>query len=103
MSTLRFLLVLFLALVLPLSSAIPAVDLPETAYDESEEVPYERTSLFSSEVWYQNVHRSRLESIFRTDDSTYAAQASQRVAVREVPAIQDGSVPLSHVDHALRC
>lgn len=95
-------LVLFLALVLPLSSAIPAVDLPETAYDESEEVPYERAPLFSNEVWLQQVHRSQLESVFRATISGYPAQASTGFTARE-PSIRVTGVPLSHIDHTLRC
>ena len=43
-------LVLLVALVLSLSCAVPAEDRPETAYDESEALPYEGTPLFSIAV-----------------------------------------------------
>jgi hypothetical protein len=40
MVALRYALVLFAAFSLSLSFAVPPEDLPETAYDESEAVPY---------------------------------------------------------------
>jgi hypothetical protein len=40
-------LLYFVVLVLGLSLAVPAEDLPETAYDESEAAPYEITPRFS--------------------------------------------------------
>jgi len=43
----RSVLVLSLVLVLGLSFAVPAEDIPETAYDESETLPYESAPLFS--------------------------------------------------------
>ena len=43
-------LVLLIAVVLGLSVAVPAEDVPETAYDESESLPYESTSVFSIAV-----------------------------------------------------
>ena len=43
-------LVLLIAVVLGVSVAVPAEDVPETAYDESESLPYESTSVFSSAV-----------------------------------------------------
>ena len=43
----RCILVLLVVLGFGLYLAIPAEDVPETAYDESEAVPYESTPLFS--------------------------------------------------------
>ena len=43
-------LVLLIAVVLGLSVAVSAEDVPETAYDESESLPYESTSVFSIAV-----------------------------------------------------
>lgn len=40
-------LVLFVLLAFGLSLAVPAEDVPETGYDESEEAPYENTPLIS--------------------------------------------------------
>ena len=45
-----FILILFVLLSFGVSLAIPAEDMPETAYDESEALPYEGTPLFSIEV-----------------------------------------------------
>lgn len=53
MRKLRSILVLFVALVLYISLASPAEDLPETAYDESEVLPYECTPLFSGVAMQQ--------------------------------------------------
>ena len=44
----RFALILFVLLFFGLSLAVPAEDLAETAYDESETSPYEITPLFSN-------------------------------------------------------
>jgi hypothetical protein len=46
----RSVFVLLLLLVFGVSLAIPAEDVPETAYDESEAMPYEGTPLFSMVV-----------------------------------------------------
>lgn len=43
----RFILVLFLLLGFCVFLAVPAIDVPETPYDESETMPYEDTSQFS--------------------------------------------------------
>jgi len=43
-------LVLFVLLTFGVSLAVPAEDVPETAYDESEALPYEGTPVFSSVV-----------------------------------------------------
>jgi hypothetical protein len=43
----RSVLVLLVALVLSMSFAVPAEDVPETAYDESEALPYESTPVIS--------------------------------------------------------
>ena len=47
MTRARSVLVLLIALVLGVFFAIPAADLPETAYDESESLPYEGTPVVS--------------------------------------------------------
>jgi hypothetical protein len=43
----RFALLFFVVLVLGLSLTVPAADLTETAYDESDALPYEGTPLIS--------------------------------------------------------
>ena len=45
-----YILVLFVLLVFGVSLAVPAEDVPETAYDESESLPCESTSVFSIAV-----------------------------------------------------
>ena len=47
MTRLHFCVVLFVASVLGLSLMVPAEDVPETAYDESEALLYESTPSFS--------------------------------------------------------
>ena|SRR5271165_44507 len=46
----RFACVLSLTIVLGLFLAVPAVDIPETTFDESETPAYEGTPLFSIEI-----------------------------------------------------
>ena len=41
-------LIIFVLLAFGVSLAVPAEDVPETTYDESEALPYEGTPLFSS-------------------------------------------------------
>jgi hypothetical protein len=46
----RSMLLVFVALVLSVSFAVPAEDVPETAYDESESLPCESTPVVSAAV-----------------------------------------------------
>ena len=46
----RWLLVLFVAVVLALSFAVPSEDVPETSYDESASLPYTASRVVSSAV-----------------------------------------------------
>jgi len=46
----RFILVLFVLLGFGVSLIVPAEDVPETPYDESETLPFEGTPLFSMAV-----------------------------------------------------
>lgn len=50
MTTLRGVFILLVALVLGIFFVLPQEDLPETAYDESESLPYEGAPLFSSDA-----------------------------------------------------
>ena len=47
MTKLRSALVLLVALVVGFTLAVPAEDVPETAYDECDSLPYESTPVFS--------------------------------------------------------
>jgi type IV secretory pathway protease TraF len=46
----RWLLVLFVAVILTLSFAVPTKDMPETPYDESQSAPYVSTRVVSNAI-----------------------------------------------------
>ncbi len=103
MRKLRSVLVLLAVFALSLSFAVPAEDVQETAYDESEALPYESTPLFSimleeSERAAQLVLTSaflpRVNPTCRRDE-ILAAQSEQTVR----PSA--GCVPI--LNHSLRC
>jgi|SRR5271167_1955021 len=50
MTPLRFAFVFLLSLVLGVFFTVPVEDIPQTPYDESESVPFERTPEFSPSV-----------------------------------------------------
>jgi hypothetical protein len=102
MRKLRSVLVLLAALALSLSFAIPAEDVPETPYDESEALPYEATPPFS--IMLQESARtpqSVLTFAFRFHFSPPASD--------EIPAEQRerSAYPISDsltiLDHFFRC
>ncbi len=103
MTTLRFLLVLLLASAFAVASAIPAEDISDTAYDESEEVPYEKASTFSSEVlsqydrttWSESAYASRAGSRFDIEDRENPPQS-------DWPSAHIVPVSLLLLDHELR-
>ena len=98
----RSTLVLFIALFLSVSFAVPAEDIPETAYDESESLPYENTSLFSITV---------------PEAVAEAPAVRTRVALLHLNSLRLGTQRLDHrtgspypisdsltiLDHSLRC
>jgi len=96
-------LVLFLLLAFGLSLAVPAEDVPETPYDESEALPYEGTPPFSLAVpqpsgWIAKAERN-CGSPLRFNSSTRRCQRRCENNARShcVP------VSLTILDHVFRC
>jgi hypothetical protein len=54
MKKLRFVLVLFVLMSFGSAVTVPAEDVPETSYDESEKLPYEASLVYSSVVMLGN-------------------------------------------------
>jgi hypothetical protein len=96
-------LVLFMLLGFGVSLAVPAEDVPETAYDESEALPYEGTPLFSSVVPQASarIAKTELSRDFLLDlnSLTKRCQRPRQNNVRShcVP----GSLTI--LNHSLRC
>jgi len=99
----RSALVLLLLLVFGVCLAVPAEDVPETAYDESEALQYEGTPLFSipvpqtsSSIGKADLGRgSRFHSIFLTKRCNGRRENNARSHC--VP------VSLAILNHSLRC
>jgi hypothetical protein len=99
----RSVLVLLVALVLSVSFAVPAEDVPETAYDESESLPCESTpvvSIAASEtVEEAPAVRADASQLLRTSLRRVAVRCSDRWA--ELPCTV--SPLLVILDHSFRC
>jgi len=98
----RFCLVVFVALVLGLSLMVPAVDVPETAYDESEALPYEGTPWLSLAAPEPFAEAPALRN--------HASRPGRRALVRTLPGCprkNGSSVRIAHsltiLDHSFRC
>jgi hypothetical protein len=76
----RYVLALALAVVFGLFFVIPARDLPETPYDESETLPYENTASLSGEIVQAPARILPLTPRF--DSSVYAGHVAGRTEVR---------------------
>ena len=102
MRTSRCLLVLLVALAFGLSFAIPAEDMPETAYDESEALPYEATPLFSIVLQ----ESARTQSVLTSASPLHFSPLLRRAEIqaewseRAEPQL---SVSVTILDHSLRC
>jgi hypothetical protein len=101
MTWLRSTLVLFVALILSVSFAVPAENVPETAYDESESLPCESApvvSLTAPEISAKAVEprasRPLLES--SSKPSTPSIDDKRRRTYRSTDF-------LTNLDHLLRC
>ena len=95
----RSVFILLAALVLGLSMALPQQDLPETAYDESESLPYEGTPLFTvslPDCLSQPIDQSRSCAPRRTAVRLQGTnlRAKDRFALASSRTI---------LDHSLRC
>jgi len=94
---------LLLLLGLGISLAVPAEDVPETAYDESEALPYECTPLFSIVAQQASDRTTKAElrsgPLFCCNSSTKRGQRPREDSTRShgVP------VSLTILNHFLRC
>jgi hypothetical protein len=102
MRVLRSALVLLATFAVSLPFAVPAEDVPETAYDESESLPYEMTPLLSAELVQESAPTLRVVPIAPSDLFSTPRQALARAGCRELAAhpISDSLIIL---DHTLRC
>jgi hypothetical protein len=103
MRVLHSLLVLLAAFALSLSFAVPANDVPESPYDESEALPYEAAPLFS--IMLQESARA-LQSVLTLAlpihfDPTARRNETLAEQLARTPHPICGSVTI--LDHSLRC
>jgi hypothetical protein len=99
----RSVLVLFVGLVFGLSFAIPAEDIPETLYDESESLPYESALPLSIVLQESDlVLQSVLTSGFQLPFDPIARRAEISSGQRKQPAHpMFASIPILNL--CLRC
>jgi len=100
MKELRCLVVLAVALVFGLSFALPAEDIPETPYDESETLPYECTPVFAFAAVLRSPSPAVMSHAFVS--TTFVVPTSRAVPGREVLS-SDAVTSLTILDHAFRC
>ncbi|HYA22617.1 MAG TPA: hypothetical protein VEF05_00565 [Terriglobales bacterium] len=102
MSKLRCILVVLAALTLCLSSAVPVEDDPETAYDESESLPYEMTPPLCGKIVQESAPAPQVVPIVPSDLFSTPRQALGRAGCRKLAAhrISDSLIIL---DHSRRC
>jgi hypothetical protein len=100
MRRLRFVLVVLATFTLSLSFAVPAEDLPDTAYDESESLPYEMSLPLLSELAQESAS-ARIEVILAGDSFPKPELLLGRA--RSEPAAHPNSDSLIILDHSLRC
>jgi len=102
MAAARFALVLLVALGIGVCFVVPARDLPDTAYDESESLPYEMTPSFCGGLVQESAPTHQVVLIVPSDLFSTPKQALGRTVCREFAAhsICDSLIIL---DHLLRC
>jgi hypothetical protein len=95
-------LVLFVLLAFGVSLAVPAEDVPETAYDESEALPYENAPLFSVVVPQASVRIAEADSCSSQLRFNSSARRCNRSRENDT---QSQHVPdsLTIRNHSLRC
>jgi hypothetical protein len=102
MLVLRSAVVIIVALALSMSFAVPAENVPETAYDESEPLPYEMTSLFSiRQQESARVPHLALRLEFPLQFHSRARRKMFAERLERTPRPTGGSVVI--LDHSLRC
>jgi hypothetical protein len=95
-------LVLFVLLAFGASLAVPAEDVPETAYDESESLPYEMTPPLSGDLVQKSAPTLQVvpivpSSLFSTPKHALGRAGYRGLAAHHIP---DSLIIL---DHSLRC
>ena len=102
MGALRTSTVLLAAFALCLSFAVPGEDLPETAYDESEAMPYEGTAVFSLALGESPcaIQSAPPVNLFHLNPLSKAAKVSSRPGQRSAHPMFPS---ISLLGHLLRC
>jgi hypothetical protein len=95
-------LILFVLLGFGVSLGVPAEDVPETAYDESEALPYEMTPPLSGDLAQESPPILQLVPIVPSSLFSTPKHALGRAGYRGLAA---HSIPdsLTILDHTLRC
>jgi len=103
MRRLHSVLVVLAALALSLSFAVPAEDVPETPYDESEALPYESTPPFSI-MLHESARalQSALTLAFQLHFHP-TARGDEILAEQSVRTPRPVSGSVTILDHSLRC
>jgi len=101
MQVARCSLAVLAALVLCLSFAIPADDVLETSYDESETLPYESTPVFSS--MQESARLPRLEQKLELLLQFHTGARSRILAGRSEHTPHSVRHSATIIDHSLRC
>jgi len=102
MGVLRSALVLLAAVALCLSCAVPGVDVAETAYDESESLPYEMPPRLSGDLVRGSAPALQVGAIVRRDSLSTPRHSLSRAQCKEM-APHPNSDSLILIDHSLRC
>jgi hypothetical protein len=97
----RFALVLFLLLSFGVSLSVAAEDIPETAYDESEPLPYEDTPLFSMVALQASASMTQADYCNALCFDPSRKRSKLRCENSALPAC--GAASLFVLNHSLRC
>jgi len=89
------------ALVLSVSFAVPAEDVLETSYDESEALPYESTPVFSS--MQESARLPRLAQKLELPQQFHAGASCRVLAGRSEHTPHSVYDSATILDHSLRC
>jgi hypothetical protein len=96
---------LFVLLGFGVSLAVPAEDVAETAYDESEALPYESTPLFSIEVPQASARIAKAKAELSCDSPLRFNSLTKRCQRRREDNAGSHRVfdSLTILNHSLRC
>ena len=98
----RSVVVILLLLVFGVSVVLPAEDVPETPYDESEALPYEMPPPLSGDLAQESAPTFQVVPIVPSDLFSTPKQASSQAGRRELAA-HPRSNSLIILDQTLRC